>query len=120
MLNSCKPPFSHGIVRIIQRHTLQEGECNETKAAHSSLFKQLTIEIRRRGYSIRTEQTYASWICRFVAFLGNGDPASMGPREVLAFLEYLALGRKVSPSTQNLALNLVRISSVSPHSTPSL
>ena len=88
-----------------EKHTPQEGECNETKAAHSGLFKQLTIEIRRRGYSIRTEQTYASWICRFVAFHSKGDPASMGPREVLAFLEYLALGRKVSPSTQNLALN---------------
>jgi integron integrase len=29
----------------------------------------------------------------------------MGPQEVLAFLEYLALGRKVAASTQNLALN---------------
>ena len=88
-----------------EEQTAQEGDCNKIKAAHPGLFKQITTEIRRRGYSIRTEQTYASWICRFVAFHSKGDPASMGPREVLAFLEYLALRRKVSPSTQNLALN---------------
>jgi integrase len=29
----------------------------------------------------------------------------MGPQEVLGFLEYLALGRQVASSTQNLALN---------------
>lgn len=63
------------------------------------------MRVRRRGYSLRTEQTYASWICRFIAFHDKGDPASMGPEEVLAFLEYLALGRKVAASTQNLALS---------------
>jgi integron integrase len=89
----------------LPRTKTEEGDCNETKAAHFGLFKQFTSEIRRRGYSIRTEQTYASWICRFIAFHGKGDPESMGPQEVLAFLEYLALERKVAASTQNLALN---------------
>ncbi|MCP4408751.1 MAG: integron integrase, partial [Gammaproteobacteria bacterium] len=83
----------------------EQGNCKEIKTAHSGLFKRFTAEIRRRGYSIRTEQTYASWICRFITFHGQGDPVSMGPQEVLAFLEYLALGRKVAASTQNLALN---------------
>ena len=31
----------------------------------------------------------------------------MGPQEVLAFLEYLVFERKVSPRTQNLALNVL-------------
>jgi hypothetical protein len=88
-----------------KEHTTQEGDCNEIKAAHPGLFKQVTTEIRRRGYSIRTEQTYTFWIGRFIAFHGNGDPTSMGPEKVLTFLEYLALRRKVAASTQNLALN---------------
>ena len=79
--------------------------CREIQAAYQGLFSRFTAEVRRRGYSIRTEQTYAVWICQFIVFHGKGDPASMGPQEVLGFLEYLALGRKVAASTQNLALN---------------
>lgn len=88
-----------------EEHTTQKCDGNEIKVSHPDLFKQVTTEIRRRGYSIRTEQTYTFWIGRLIAFHGNGDPTSMGPGKVLVFLEYLALRRKVAASTQNLALN---------------
>jgi len=62
-------------------------------------------EIRRRAYSIRTEQTYLQWIRRFVTASGNHDPRTLGAAEVKAFLENLAVHGNVAPSTQNQALS---------------
>lgn len=42
---------------------------------HGALLERLAAEIRRRKYSIRTEQAYESWVCRFILFCGNRDPA---------------------------------------------
>jgi len=66
--------------------------------------ERLVTEIRRRAYSIRTEQTYALWLARFIAFNKMADPEGLGGREVVSFLEYLAVQRNVSASTQSLAL----------------
>jgi len=65
----------------------------------------LRAEIRRRGYSIRTEQAYESWIARYLAFVGDADPCGVGNAEVKAFLQHLAVERLVTASTQNQALN---------------
>ena len=65
----------------------------------------LIVEIRRRGYSIRTECAYASWVTRYCAFIGNADPCGLGHTEVMAFLQHLAVERQVAASTQNQALN---------------
>ncbi len=78
---------------------------DEIRRVHAPLLDRVTAAIRVRGFSIRTEQTYLHWIMRFIAFLGNADPTAKGAAEVSAFLEYLAVERKVSASTQNLALN---------------
>jgi hypothetical protein len=75
------------------------------RAAHGALLDQVTKTLRLRGLAIRTEQTYLHWIMRFFGFLGPRDPLSQGPAAIGAFLEDLALVRKVSASTQNLALN---------------
>jgi integron integrase len=65
----------------------------------------LRAEIRRRGYSIRTEQAYESWGARYLAFVGKADPCGVGGAEVKAFLQHLAVERLVAASTQNQALN---------------
>lgn len=65
----------------------------------------LVTEIRRRGYSIRTEQAYADWVTRFVRFHDCRDPREMGASEVVRFLEHLAVGRNVAVNTQTQALN---------------
>ncbi len=65
----------------------------------------LRAEIRCRGYSIRTEQTYESWVARYLAFVGDADPCRLGDAEVKAFLQHLAVERLVTASTQNQALN---------------
>ena len=42
---------------------------------------------------------------RFIGVHQNRDPDGQGVVDVGAFLEHLAVARKVSASTQNLALN---------------
>ena len=77
----------------------------EVRRLHSVIFKQLLTVIRQRGYSIRTEQAYESWVARFIAFCDNQDPRKLGADEVVSFLQHLAVRRNVAASTQNQALN---------------
>ena len=60
--------------------------------------------IRRRNYSYRTEETYVHWIRRFIYFSGKRHPMVMGAVEVTAFLNHLAVDRRVAAATQNQAL----------------
>ena len=69
------------------------------------LIERLVTEIRRRGYSIRTEQAYAQWVNRFVDFHNGVDVSTLGGPEIVRFLEYLAVERTVAVNTQNQALN---------------
>jgi len=61
--------------------------------------------IRLKGYSIRTEQSYVSWIRRFILFHNKRHPQDMGKEEIEAYLTHLAVNRHVAPSTQNQAFN---------------
>ena len=61
--------------------------------------------IRTLHYSIRTEQSYLSWIRQFILFHNKRHPSAMGVTEVGAFLSYLANERQVAAATQNQALN---------------
>ena len=72
---------------------------------HQVVLSALIASIRLKAYSIRTEQAYVSWVERFIAFHGNADPSTLSGDAVVAFLEHLALQRKVASSTQNQALN---------------
>jgi integron integrase len=59
--------------------------------------------IRRKHYSIRTEQAYVDWIKRFILFHGKRHPTSLGATDIEAFLTYLAVERNVAAATQNQA-----------------
>lgn len=61
--------------------------------------------IRRKHYSIRTEQAYVRWIVRFIKFHDMCHPRTMNATEIEAFLTYLAVDRDVAASTQNQALS---------------
>jgi len=63
--------------------------------------------IRINHYSKRTEQTYLSWFMRFVVFHQCKDPIKLTDNDIGTYLEYLVLKRKVSSSTQGLALNSI-------------
>ncbi len=72
---------------------------------HGKLLDDLVVTIRQRHYSIRTEQAYLGWTCRFLLFLGEKTPESAGAPEISAFLQDLAVRGTVAASTQNQALN---------------
>jgi integron integrase len=73
--------------------------------ARPRLLTQVHEAIRRRYYSHRTEEAYVHWIKRYIYFSGKRHPADMGEVEVTAFLNYLAVERKVAAGTQNQALS---------------
>jgi integron integrase len=61
--------------------------------------------MRLRRYALRTEESYRDWIRRFLSFHEGADPAALSEEEVREYLEYLAVARNVSASTQNQALS---------------
>ena len=69
------------------------------------MLNQVRDRIRRKHYSIRTEEAYLHWVKAFVRFHAMKHPANMGAAEVEAFLTHLAVDRNVSSSTQNQALS---------------
>jgi integron integrase len=68
------------------------------------LFEVARERMRTRHLALRTEQAYLQWMRRYVKFHHRRHPRDMGPAEVEAFLTHLAVGAKVSASTQNQAL----------------
>lgn len=81
------------------------GPVNRVRSSHHDLLVRFATVIRSRGLAYRTEQSYEQWICRFILFCQGADPESVGPAEVRAYLDHLAVIRNVSASTQNQALN---------------
>jgi integron integrase len=69
------------------------------------LLDRVRAVLRRKHYSIRTEEAYVGWVKRFVLFHGKRHPRELGLPEVEAFLTDLATTQKVSASTQNQALS---------------
>ena len=71
------------------------------------LLEQVREVIRARHYSLRTEETYLSWMKRFILFHGKRHPREMGGHEVQQFLSYLAVEGHVAASTQSQALSAI-------------
>jgi len=65
----------------------------------------LRADMRARGYAFPTERTYLHWIRRFIIFNQRRHPIELGKADIEGFLNYLAVGATVSPSTQRTALN---------------
>jgi integron integrase len=71
-----------------------------------AVLEELRRRLRTRHYSYRTEESYADWVRRFLAYLSQqqGTPhprvESSGVRD---YLTHLAVRQKVSASTQNQA-----------------
>jgi len=75
------------------------------RARHGKFLDELVAVIRQRNYSIRTEQAYLGWVCRFLLFIGEKEVAAVGEAEIASFLQDLAVRGQVAASTQNQALN---------------
>lgn len=70
----------------------------------SKLLNQVRNTLRVHHYAMKTEKAYVHWIKRYIYFHKLRHPTEMGKKELEAFLTWLAVTRKVSPSTQNQAL----------------
>ncbi|WP_321495977.1 integron integrase [uncultured Desulfobacter sp.] len=84
---------------------MKHSKLADVRKLHTDVLEQLLVELRTRRYSIRTEQSYESWVTRFISFCGNREPKNLGGSEVVSFLQHLAVQRNVAESTQNQALN---------------
>jgi integron integrase len=71
------------------------------------LLDRLRDKIRVMHYSPKTEDSYASWVKRFILFHNKRHPEEMGKLEIEAFLTFLAVKKKVSPTTQNQAFHAI-------------
>jgi integron integrase len=69
------------------------------------LLAQVRDAIRLKHYSIRTEESYVTWIKRFILFHHKRHPNEMAGAEIEAFLTHLAVQQQVAASTQNQALS---------------
>ena len=72
---------------------------------HPDIYTRYIAAIRVAGLATNTEQSYLSWINRFLRFHKNKLPDYGAESEVASFLEYLAVKRKVVGATQAQALN---------------
>ncbi|NMP17700.1 integron integrase [Thalassotalea sp. Y01] len=72
--------------------------------AKSPFLESIRLILRTKHYSIQTEKSYLVWIKRFILFNNKRHPKDMGEQEVSLFLTHLAVERRVTSSTQNLAL----------------
>src|ERR1043166_2163677 len=68
------------------------------------LLHSMRANLRLRHFSPRTEEAYTAWVKRFVRFHRLERPDRMGDAEVTALLSYLAVDRRVAPSTLTQAL----------------
>lgn len=71
------------------------------------LLDQVRHVIRKKHYSIRTEQAYTDWIKKFILFHGKKHPKDMGETEISQYISFLAVKKNVAASTQNQALNAI-------------
>jgi integron integrase len=84
---------------------IAEGPSPPGLAPPPRLLDRLRAALRARHYSLRTEESYAHWVRRFILFHGKRHPDTMGEPEINAFLSSLATAGKVAASTQNQALS---------------
>ncbi len=77
------------------------------RRGNMKLLDQVRDVIRKKHYSIQTEQAYVDWIRRFILFYKKQHPKGMGEKEISQFISYLATKKNVASSTQNQALNAI-------------
>ena len=80
---------------------------NDKAELKMRLLDQVRHVIRKKHYSICTEQAYTDWIKRFIIFHGKRHPKDMGEKEISEYISFLAVKRNVAASTQNQALNAI-------------
>ena len=69
------------------------------------VYRQLENEIKLRHYSPKTLKAYRTWTRQFQGYTKSKDYQNLYQQDVIDFLTWLAVERKVSASSQNQAFN---------------
>jgi len=77
---------------------------SQKESGKPKLLDQVKTHLRTLHYSRRTEESYVNWVKRFILFHNKTHPEKLGKDDIRKFLNYLAVDRNVSASTQNQAL----------------
>jgi integron integrase len=93
------PAYSSGGVKKT------DNEVAKTGSSWVFVFDTLNSEIKIRHYSPKTLKSYRGWTRQFQAFTKSKDCQSLTQQDVVDFLTYLAVEKKVSASSQNQAFN---------------
>jgi integron integrase len=84
---------------------LAEKDTNWSESPWKSEFVELENAIRMRHYSDKTLRSYRNYVREFQAYTRSPQPDSLTAKHVKDYLTHLAVKKKVSASTQNLAFN---------------
>lgn len=85
---------------------IDNGKTHCEQAAKPRLKEEFHCVCRRLHKALRTEESYWGWVVDFCHFYHDKThPKDMAEKEVEAYLTYLAVTRKVSAGTQNLAFS---------------
>ena len=84
-----------------------DGTIDSVRSLFPDVFDALIRQIRARNYSIRTEQSYAAWLSRFILFNKKQHPEKLEANDIANYLTHLAVNRMVASSTQKQALNAI-------------
>ncbi len=77
----------------------------EPGASWVSVYDGLNAEIKIRHYSPKTLKAYRWWISNFQTFTKSKNYQLLSQQDVIDFLSFLAVEKKVSASSQNQAFN---------------
>ena len=83
------------------------GRPHELTQKHGDLLEAMENCLKQKHYSPRTQEAYLGWAKRFISFHKMQAPEQLGADDIKAFLDYLAVERGVSSSTQNQGLNAI-------------
>jgi len=60
-----------------------------------------------KNYSLKTQKNYRWWIKKYIIYHQKKHPMEMGKEELETFLKHLKIEKKLSPTSQNQALNAI-------------
>ena len=83
----------------------KDHDLKKNTEAWESLGEATKKALRLRQRSLSTERTYMIWVRQFRDFVTGKHPDELEASDLQDFLSHLAVKKRVSPSTQNQALN---------------
>ena len=83
------------------------GQNTDNPTQKPKLLTQIRLACQRRHYSPRTASSYVYWCRQYILFHKKQHPHQLGKQDIEAFLNYLVSHRRLSASSQSIALNAI-------------